>query len=299
MNLNQIIQMPYLTDALKEEVLALESLVKAAQPIQMKLELDYKEGVRNVEGGALEAKEMCREWLFQSDQKVVAYLGVAQFGGHLAEVSGMVHPEYREKGIFKRLFELAMAELRRYGNYQALLLCDEKSTSGQAFLEKQRVEKHHSEYEMYLNEATYQSAKTDTQGVCLIKATNDDKDEVARQNAIYFGLPVNEVPELLPDEEAARGMTIYLAVYQGEIVGKVHIENHSAVCGIFGLGVYPAFRARGLGRAILSLAVNQMLKDKAPIIMLQVEANNKTALTLYESCGFEVQSTMTYGLYNL
>lgn len=299
MKLHSMIQMPYLTDELKREISHLEMLVKEKDGVELKLELDYKEGVRNHHEGALLVTRMNSEWLFTLEGEALGYLGICQFGGHLAEINGMVHPEFRNQGVFNRLFELAMSELKRYGNRQVLLLSDESSESGTRFVRSKTSQLHHAEYEMYLSKERYRAANTDTLGVVLTKASNADKGEVAKQNAIYFGLEEHEVPELLPETEEARGMTIYLAQYKGQVIGKVHIETGGDICGIFGLGVLPEYRGKGFGRAILALAVNIMIQNEAPTIMLQVEATNKTALSLYQSCGFEEQSTMQYYLYDL
>ena len=39
---------------------------------------------------------------------LVAYLGISCFGGNIGEINGMTHPDWRRKGIFKKLFEIAM-----------------------------------------------------------------------------------------------------------------------------------------------------------------------------------------------
>jgi PAS domain S-box-containing protein len=97
----------------------------------------------------------------------------------------MVHPDFRMRGVFSALNALALAEIKRRGCANALLLSDGRSTSGQAFIHKIGAVHHHSEYEMdYKREGMPDQAGL---SICFRKAANADAREVARQNAIYFG----------------------------------------------------------------------------------------------------------------
>ena len=89
-------------------------------------------------------------------------------------------------------------------------------------------------------------------------------------------------------------MVVYIAEKENQIVGKVHLQILSGEGAIFGLGVLPEFRSRGLGRQILSRAVETFKQQELKSIMLQVEAKNANALNLYKSCGFEERSVMDY-----
>jgi ribosomal protein S18 acetylase RimI-like enzyme len=191
-----------------------------------------------------------------------------------------------------------LAEWKRRGIRGALLLCDEKSASGQGFIRKTGAERHHCEYEMYLQDEGACLGWPDL-GVVFRKASNEDAGEVERQNVLYFGEERGgedsaERTPLMPEEEERRGMTIYLAEVDGQVVGKVHLQLLSGLGGIYGLGVKPEFRGKGLGRAILLDGVKRLKAAGAGEVMLQVATENANALHLYESCGFETTSTMNY-----
>jgi ribosomal protein S18 acetylase RimI-like enzyme len=89
-------------------------------------------------------------------------------------------------------------------------------------------------------------------------------------------------------------MVIYLAEKDRQVVGKVHLQISAAVSGIYGLGVLPEYRGKGLGRAILLRAIEKLKEAESNAIMLQVAAENATALSLYKSCGFQETSVMDY-----
>jgi mycothiol synthase len=279
-------------------VAALEKACVQADDITFKLELDYKlsSAAQRAPGTATWRMD---ELMAYDGDRLVGYLGAGFFGGEGAtpEAMGMVHPEYRRQGVFSALHRLAVADWRGRGVKRALLLCDRRSASGRAFLDRLGVTPHHSEYEMYLREEPPLIRQPDL-GISFRKAMNADAGEVARQNALYFGEERGDgdrEPDLiLPEEEEAKGMTIHLAYVDGKIVGKAHLQLLSGLGGIYGLGVLPEYRGRGLGRAILLEGVRRLKAAGAQEVMLQVATGNENALGLYKSCGFRTTSTMDY-----
>jgi ribosomal protein S18 acetylase RimI-like enzyme len=204
----------------------------------------------------------------------------------------MVHPEYRRKGVFKKLFSLVQDEWYKRDAPKMLLLSDRKSEAGQAFVKRTHAEFEHAEHEMYLKGSAM--ARNISGRVSLRKATNEDSREVGMQNAVYFGTEYNEAHVIKPEEEAKRGLMIYLAEAENTVIGKIHLEHIGQTAGIYGFGVKPEFRRKGYGREILSLAVEKLKEGNPERIILQVEVMNDNALNLYKSCGFEAVSTMDY-----
>jgi ribosomal protein S18 acetylase RimI-like enzyme len=157
----------------------------------------------------------------------------------------------------------------------------------------------YSEYEMYLCDEKYKQSEGSFPAVCLRKADNADAAEIARQNSIYFCEGEQDIDgtqkiHVLPEEEEKRGMTIYLAEKDNQAIGKVNLQLINALGGIYGLGVLPEERGKGYGRAILIKAIKTLKEAEAGEIMLQVAAENATALNLYKSCGFQETSVMDY-----
>lgn len=283
--------------------------------IALKLELDYKLAAA-LESIKKSGMREVNEFMYFDGQQLIGYIGIGSFGGAGAplEITGMVHPDYRRLGIFTILNDLVKAECKRRNSGNVLVLCDKKSASGQRFVEKIGAVYSQSEFEMYLQQDYPGPNEKQLCGVSLRKAKNSDAYEVSRQNAIYFGdtephkdsdfdlCDSNTFSEkciskddlLLPEEEEKRGMTIYLALHDNQIIGKVHLETNTTVGGIYGLGVLPEYRGKGFGRAILLRGIEKLKEGNVQNIMLQVTTENATALNLYKSCGFVETSTMDY-----
>jgi ribosomal protein S18 acetylase RimI-like enzyme len=268
----------------------------------LKLELDYKlKDSQNAE----ETYDLSNinEFMCYDDEILVGYIGICSFGNHSypLELMGMVHPEYRKQGIFTRLNQMALGECRRRSSVDFYLLCDRKSETGKIFLTSLGAKYNYSEFEMYLDQDIYNSLDLNLDTLSLRKATNDDAYEVTRQNKIYFEdidentcVDIKEDELLFPEEEEKRGLTIFIAEYNDKVVGKVNIQVDNGIGGIYGLGILPNYRGQGFGRELLMMAVEELKKLRVERIMLQVEAENSTALNLYKSCGFVEESVMDY-----
>ena len=280
-----------------ELISGLEKACMQADGIALKLELDYKLCLQGA-AGPYAAQRDINELMYFDGDTLIGYIGIGSFGPQ-PEVNGMVHPDYRGQGVFTALHRLMLAELNRRGVKSALLLSDGKARDGLKFIEKTGAIRHHSEYEMFLrNEGTGKGKVVP--GVTFRKAVNSDANEIARQNAIYFGEERGadeDAPQtipVLPEEEEKRGMTMYLAYVDGQAFGKVNVQLGGGAGGIYGLGVMPEYRGRGLGRTLLLFGVERLREMGAGEIFLQVATQNANALHIYESCGFEVTSTMEY-----
>jgi ribosomal protein S18 acetylase RimI-like enzyme len=255
----------------------------------LKLEIDYK---LSMPKGESENLNIINEFMYYDENKLIGYIGICEFGSKILEVNGMVHPEYRKNGVFKRLFSLVEDEWRKRESKKILLLCDANSISGQEFIKNTGACLENSEYEMFLLNPVKQD--TTMKNVVLRKANNKDAKEVAWQDSIYFGKEFKEEDILMPEEEEKCGSVTYMAEVDNKVIGKVRLEIINGTGGIYGLGVLPDYRGKGYGRETLTRAIEKLMEKNPKEIKLQVVTENRNALNLYKSCGFEETSTMDY-----
>lgn len=271
-------------DAIKK----LEEICIKHDETSLKLELDYKLSVSSPK----DTDEInINEFMFYDEEKLVGYLGICDFGGSELELNGMVHPDYRRMGVFRKLFSLAHDEWQKRNCSTMLLLSDKSSPAGTDFIKSTGAAYNHSEYDMVLNMDKDINRRLNT--VKLRKSTVDDAGEAARQNLIYFNLEFTEEDNVETPDGDYKNIT-YIAEENSSAVGKVRIELNNGRGGIFGLGVLPEFRGNGYGRELLTMAIEELKKNNAEEIFLQVLTDNNNALNLYKSCGFEERYTMEY-----
>ncbi len=271
----------------------LEKSCNEYRNITLKLELEYKLA-RAI--NTSESINEVNEFFAIKDDQLIAYAGICCFNGNIIEISGMVMPKYRRQGIFTNLLKMIDTEIVKRESTEVLILCDDKSTEGMKFIESVNGEYKLSEYEMFLDF----SQKIESKGIIkLLKATNNDIDEITEQNAIYSKCEVSSLDSFFPEEKEKQGFYTYLALFDQTIIGKVNIQIMKESAGIFGVGVKPEYRSRGYGREILNLAVAKIEGFGSESVFLQVEVKNENALELYLSSGFNVSSKMNYYKYRL
>lgn len=272
-----------------EDINNLQKLCLEKDNTTLKLELSYKLSIKDKEKDVL---DNINEFLYYEDNILVGYIGICDFGGDAIEVNGMVHPEYRRRRIFTRLFNLVKDEWQNRKTKKMLLLSDNKSTSGIGFTKFLGSNHVHSEYEMFFDNDHRIPGLSNN--ISFRKATNEDLKEINKQNAIYFGSEYNKDDTSLSDEDKMEVIYTYLVENDNKIIGKVKLEINSNIGGIYGLGVLPEYRGKGFGRDILNNSIKKLKEMDAKRIMLQVAASNKNALYLYESAGFKATSTIDY-----
>jgi len=282
----------------------LETICYEKQKTNLKLELDFKKHQTKVITIDSLKDIMMTEFLYYVNEILVGYLGLSNFGGDTVEISGMVDPSFRRERIFKKLYLISMQEWQKSSPQEVIALCDHTSSSGLAFISSIESEYVTSEYKMCLNKKLL-TVKHDYV-INLRLANSEDVNEIDRQTSVYFGEPQKydndkyskvEVESKDKIEKSAiqdDNFISYMAELNGKIIGKIHISIVDDEGFIYGFGVLPDYRGNGYGREILSLALDILKKEDVRNIFLDVDRQNKNALELYESCGFEEISVMDY-----
>jgi ribosomal protein S18 acetylase RimI-like enzyme len=91
-------------------------------------------------------------------------------------------------------------------------------------------------------------------------------------------------------EMASMPRTGFVWEQNGEIVGNVSLipfyQRHQRIYLIANVATHPAYRRRGIGRALTEHALNYARARKAEAVWLQVRDDNPTAIRIYTDLGF-------------
>ena len=137
-----------------EDIKKLQKHCSEVDKTALKLELDYK---LSRAAGEKAVIDNINEFMYYNEKELIGYIGIDSFGGGTLEVNGMVHPEFRGRGIFKKLFQLVKDEWLKRKILSMLLLSDNNSISGQEFIKSTGACHEHTEYEMYLRDKPKQA----------------------------------------------------------------------------------------------------------------------------------------------
>ncbi len=236
--------------------------------------------------------DQTNDFLFYEDGELVGFLPLYSFNSSEAEISGMVHPAYRRRGIFTALYQEAQAECQRRGLPKLLLIVEPISAAGQTFARSLNADYDHTEYKMVLEKPVL-PARFDER-LRFRPATPEDLPLFAHITAVSFDIPEDEVSWYSADklEQAEHGF--YVGELDGVVIGKIDVSYSAHGGHIYGFGVLPAYQGHGYGRQILARTVQEILTRGQQQITLEVATTNKNALSLYQSCGFKETSSYDY-----
>jgi len=239
--------------------------------------------------------DQLNDFLYYIDDQLVGFLPLFAFNSLEGEISGMVHPDFRRRGIFSTLFEAARQESLRRGLPSLLLIAEQASPGAQGFAHHQAMTYDHSEYKMVLQEPRLPA--TLHERLLFRPARAEDLPTFTRITAQAFHMPEADITWYVVGALSQANRRYYVGEIDGIVVGKIDVNLSEDEGSILGFAVRPEYQGQGYGRQILAHTVQEILHSGRPNIWLEVSTDNKNALSLYQSCGFK--ETGSYDYYRL
>ena len=233
--------------------------------------------------------------LYYRDGELIGFVSLE--GGQPIEVCGMVHPAHRRKGIGRALLAATQEECRRRGLRSLLLVCDEAARSGRAFVAAVGAQYRFAEHRMVLDRAGISRPQPRPDALQLRPATTEDAGMLASLIAASFGDPEDEVWQRVVQWLQEPSRRFYMATLHDKPIGSLGAAGFGPQVYITAFGVLPEYRGRGYGRQMLVDTIDLLLAECWQQVLIEVETENRNALSLYQSCGF-IEAT-TYGFYHL
>jgi ribosomal protein S18 acetylase RimI-like enzyme len=240
------------------------------------------------------------DFLVYENGELVGFLGIYSFRSTEAEISGMVHPQHRRKGIFTKLVQAAIRECRRRGIPKLIFICQQGSASGKAFLRALETTYAFSEYWMEMICSESDSDGTDflersDAPIRLRSSTAEDIEVLTELDVRGFDMTEEDAREYEEKTITAKNESTLVAELDGRAIGKLGVMLNEELAFIYGFCVLPERRGRGFGRQILAMTIDKVRHEKKlNRFQLEVAADNERALDLYESCGFRVKNVNDY-----
>ncbi|WP_413299936.1 GNAT family N-acetyltransferase [Bacillus sp. 1P10SD] len=234
------------------------------------------------------------DFFHYEDDKLVGFLGSYDFGNKV-ELCGMVHPNYRRKGIFTRLLEQGIEEVKRRNFKKILLNAPTSSQSAKRFLSTIPCTFYVAEYQMKWQEV----ALTEDPSVTLrLSTTTEDFEAEVQLEVSAFGFNEDEARKFNEQIRENGSEQNFIIEADGKTAGKIRVDEANGEAWIYGFAVFPELQGKGIGRKALTKVVN-LAVQKGLSVFLEVEAKNAHALKLYESCGFRSYHSQDYYKYTI
>ena len=243
------------------------------------------------------------DFLYYDHDVLIGYLALDDRGSVQNELVGMVHPDYRLRGIFRMLLRAAVEEGRARHVQQFILVNEQSSRSGYAFLHSTDAVLSESEHEMFLMRMPRREIFDER--LLVHKAELADIDALVKVQSQSFDDSEDSTRARIERCIHHSNQTYFLAVFGDpsvgchEPVGSFRLDRTDTFVGIYAFGVRPDYQGRGYGRQILEDAIHIIRASSQKAIMLDVDVENGRAIRLYRSCGFEIRTTYNYYVLEL
>jgi ribosomal protein S18 acetylase RimI-like enzyme len=245
-------------------------------------------GRLKLEWGVLRRRdpESVNDLLWWEDGLLVGFCGRYPFGSWTPEATGMVDPARRRAGIGTRLLDELRSLCAEHGDDRVLLVTPRESAGAKALSERVGGTFDHAEHAMVLTELRGDGSEDAT--ISLREAVASDAEPLGDLLQAGFG----RVTGLLLGHDAT-GATL-VAERDGAIIATLRLAFDDDGRGIYGFVVDPALRGQGIGRDLLRRVCRTALAEGVDHVHLEVSVDNDRALGLYQSVGFERQTTEDY-----
>lgn len=228
----------------------------------------------------------CRE-----GEAVLGVLNVYADSPELAELTVLVAPQYRRRGVCAALLAAAKEELERYDYRKVRFKTDEAFAPAAEILQRRGFVPDGREYLM----VAQPGAAAPQDGITVRLAQDADVEALASLQAEAFGEEPETARRYVRETLAGSQQALYAAEEAGQVVGCTSVDLAGRYAYLYGLCVAAAMRGRGVGKAMLRGVLARQTRQTA----LHVEAENTAARRLYEGAGFRRQAVQAYWLGNL
>ncbi|MHA0855333.1 GNAT family N-acetyltransferase [Paenibacillus sp. CMAA1364] len=280
-----------LTEQQLEDILSLQHICESTERLTLKLNWDM---LRTRQA------HVKSDYYHYKGETLIGFLGVYKFGSKL-EICGMVHPDYRRKGIFTFLLKEALQDSVITGFSSLLLNSPAASISGTQFLHGIPCRYESSEYQMkWISTQGRATLSIDEHIQCkqimIRRAIHNDMDTIIRLDKDGFGMSDQDVLDMYQEITSDGLQNMYMIEYDGKSVGKINVLHLETETWIYAFTVEQAQRGQGIGQSTLHLIIEQEQSSEKEL-WIEVAVDNPIALKLYESCGFATQTKQDYYQY--
>lgn len=273
-----------MTDYSKEQIDAVELLEKQCKQFE---QIHLRVGIEHLIKDHGDYAYLCHD-----KERLIGFLSWYTSDGVEANINGMVHPDYRHRGVFRNLLRRAKKDMEPQGIQMLRYRVVSGSVSGEGFVLQIGASLNSSEYSM-----TYVDSpdKDDLHpSITLHPAETKDFEFMVSCFSEAFNENIVWTREYLTrTHEPSR--TSFIAFRENVPVGFIRtndLGNGTAV--IHDFCVLPPFQGLGLGRGILVNTVNLQIANQRTHIRLGVVTDNENALNLYLRSGFEITTEFHY-----
>ncbi|MBD8840983.1 GNAT family N-acetyltransferase [Paenibacillus sp. CFBP 13594] len=281
MSTYQVIPMVYNSKEQIDAIFLLEQQCKQLDSVHLKADLDH-----------ISKKDGDHALLCYRHGDLVGLLSWYPSDGVTGNINAIVHPDFRRQGVFSSLLKRAILDMKPQGINQLSYRVPQGLSPGLLTAQSLGAIYDRAEYSMQLvNEVR---SVVEPPELTLSVAETEDMEFMVTCSSQAFGDSEDWTREYFMQTNEPSRVT-YIAWQNQLPVGLVRVNSINATTAfIHNFCILPAYQGQKLGRTALSTLVDLLRKQSYTDIRLSVVTENKRALNLYRSVGFEVNSEYHY-----
>ncbi|HEX6383355.1 MAG TPA: GNAT family N-acetyltransferase [Anaerolineae bacterium] len=281
------------------DAVALTPIHNAVYPDEPRMTASFQQHTASLEQAGGNA------WVVEAKGEVVGYAAVTPIPGldGILGLEGFIAPAYRRQGLGSRLLLYVIQELEQSGAGQLSHYVTTVDAPAAHFLRHHGFFIEHEEWVMVLPELTHLPPLLPPTG-CHLQTFNRSQaiqyfcslyDQSFSNHRWYQPYSHAEVAATL---DGAADILFLVCAFRP--VGFVWTRMAESGAGeIEPLGVAKPYQGRGYGRFLLLAGLHRLKERGAQKVALGAWRDNKAALHLYQSLGFQHAYTRTYLAYDL
>ena len=114
---------------------------------------------------------------------------------------------------------------------------------------------------------------------------------------IFPDAPPHNEPSMVIDAKLAVDDFIFMAEYQGKLIGACMAGYDGHRGWLYGVGVLQEHRRIGAGAALVKYAMQSLKEIGCLKVNLQIRATNKEVAKFYQSLGFAIEERLSMGAF--
>ncbi|KPB03965.1 GNAT family N-acetyltransferase [Bacillus sp. CHD6a] len=237
--------------------------------------------------------------LTREKKELVGFLGLYSFvDPKKVELTGMIHPSYRNQGKFSRLLELAKQITRARDANEVLLVCPLKSDAAIHLASKMEATYMYTEFTMEYK-GIYHKKYNCPVNMSINKAGLAESHVIMKLFSEGFDVaPEDEnVKRLIESNLTKLGYELIFVQIDNNPIATITISEEEESMYLSAFTVTPSQRGNGYGRGILEMIIRDlMVRYPQKSIRLHVNVKNEGAIRLYEKTGFRIVDGFDYYL---
>jgi ribosomal protein S18 acetylase RimI-like enzyme len=227
---------------------------------------------------------------YYQENQLLGFLSAYFFYDDAVEISLMVHPLARKKGISRELMR-EILPLIQFQNYHRLIFSSPAHKNHQ-WLRSQGYTYLHSEY--YMEREELNPILQYNQSLSFRTAAIADIPALCGLDEACFAKKQGDLISRFQQLLDSREYQIFLAFQNNQLIGKAHLRWQKQGATLSDIAISPSKQGKGFGSSLIAHCINLALSEGKPLINLDVETHNQRALNLYIRLGFVIQNACDY-----